>query len=201
MLVPGDAGEQVGRVATRFAVVAAAGELATRAGITGWPAGHAIWASGECFDAWLAARGHVHNSEGVAMVRQVRAWIEKNGDALLTWLHRSLDDHRPNTALRAGFKRLVDPSGKPLRQDAATDWLDRHSRSGTAERDDALIEYLVLPEAFRNDVCRGLDAAAVARELRDLGLLVHEADRFTMKQRIPGIGKVPVYHLKASILA
>lgn len=36
-LTPENAGNQVGRAVTRFALVAMAGELATKAGITGWP--------------------------------------------------------------------------------------------------------------------------------------------------------------------
>ncbi|MEA3617429.1 DUF927 domain-containing protein, partial [Enterobacter hormaechei] len=41
-LTPADAGNQVGRAVTRFALVAMAGELATQAGITGWPEGEAF---------------------------------------------------------------------------------------------------------------------------------------------------------------
>ncbi len=38
-LTPNGAGNQVGRAINRFALVAAAGELATRLGVTGWPEG------------------------------------------------------------------------------------------------------------------------------------------------------------------
>lgn len=200
-LVPEAAAEQVRRVGTRFALVAAAGELATEAGLTGWPAGHAAWAVGRCFAAWLGARGHLDNGEEAAMLRQVCAWIEKNGDALLTWTHRAMDDHKAATALRAGFKRLVDDQGKPLKIDAATEWVDKRSTFETSGRQTALVEYLILPEAFKREVCKGFDAGNVARVLKARGHLVHEADRLTIKQRLPGMGKVPCYHLRPSILA
>ena len=199
-LVPEAASEQVRRVGSRFALVAAAGELATQAGITGWPPGHALWAVGQCFDAWLCARGHLDNGEDAAMLRQVRAWLEKNGDALLTWTHRALDDHKAATPLRAGFKRLIDPvDGKPLKFDAATDYVDRLSRDSSGERAEAQVEFLLLPEAFRRDVCKGFTAQAVAGLLRRRGHLVHEKDRLTIKHRLPGMDKVPVFHVKASI--
>jgi putative DNA primase/helicase len=198
-MVPEAASEQVRRVGSRFALVAAAGELATEARITGWPAGHAEWAARQCFNAWLSARGHLDNGEEVAMLRQVRAFIEKNGDALFTWLQRSSDDHRPSTPLRAGFKRWVDAEGKPLKMDAATDYTERYT-AGRAV-DGAVTEYLVLAEAFRRDVCKGFDATAVANVLRHRGHLKHEADRLTMKHRLPGIGHASVYHVLPSILA
>jgi putative DNA primase/helicase len=56
-IVPEAAGGQVERVGARFALVGAAGELATAAGLTGWPVGEAERAARECFNAWLAARG------------------------------------------------------------------------------------------------------------------------------------------------
>ena len=67
------------------------------------------------------------------------------------------------------------------------------------ERMDAFVEYLIFPEAFRNEVCKGLDSRAVAELLRKRGHLKHEKDRLTIKHRLPGMDKVPVYHLKPSI--
>ncbi|MCU7371502.1 DUF927 domain-containing protein [Paucibacter sp. O1-1] len=198
-MVPEAASEQVRRVGRRFAVVAAAGELAGEAGITGWPEGKAAWAARQCFHAWLAARGHMDNGEDAAMLRQVQAWLEKNGDALFTWHHRAMDDHRPNTALRSGFKRLVHDDGKPIKFDAATDYAEKRAPLDSQERPQGLVEFMVLPEAFRRDVCKGFDPAAVAGLLRRRGHLIHEADRLTVKQRLPGMGKAACYHIKPSI--
>lgn len=200
-MVPESAAQQVFRVGNRFAVVAVAGELATQAGITGWQAGEAAAAVRACFGAWLGARGHMDNGEEAAMLRQVKAWLEKNGDALFTWSHRALDDHRGNTPYRAGFKRLVDESGKPLKFDAATDYIERRSAPESSERLSASVEYLVLPENFRQEMAKGFDAGAVAALLKRRGHLIHEADRMMNKQRLPGMGKVPCYHIKPSIFS
>lgn len=199
--VPAGAHAQVRRVATRFALVGAAGELATRAGITGWAEGEAERAVRACFLAWLRVRGHAGNGEEAAMLRQLVAFLEKNGDALFTWTHRTMDDHRQNTPLRAGFRRLVDETGKPLKIDAATDYVDKMSAAESSERRLALVEYLVLPEAFRRDVCKGFDPVAVAKLLQRRGHLIHEKDRLTIKHRLPGMDKAPCYHIKPSIFA
>ncbi len=200
-MLPNGGGEQVRRVARRFALVAAAGELASEAGITGWPAGTASAGVCRCFADWLAARGHLDNGEDAQALSQVKAWIEKNGDALLTPMHRAHDDHRPNTALRAGFKRRVDEHGKPIKFDGATEYVEKRSSPDSSEKFSSFTEYLIFPEAWKREVCKGLDATAVAMLLRKRGHLDHEANSLQRSHRVPGMGKVKLYHLKASVLA
>lgn len=198
---PTHAAEQVRRVATRFALVAAAGELASGAGITGWRKGEAAEAAWLCFNAWLAARGHADNGEEVAMLAQVRAFLEKNGDALFTWTHRAADDHRPNTALRCGFKRLVNKDGEPIKWDGAQEWAEKGVHREDRAAAHAQVEYMVLPEAFKREVCKGFEAQAVAKVLRSAGVLITQKDRLTNKVRIPtmGEGTVSVYHVSGRI--
>ncbi|WP_376892280.1 DUF927 domain-containing protein [Aeromonas veronii] len=74
-LTPQGAGNQVGRAINRFALVAAAGELATRLGVTGWPEGEALRAVRVCLKAWLAERGHLGNHEEAAILAQVRKFV------------------------------------------------------------------------------------------------------------------------------
>lgn len=200
-MLPNGGGEQVRRVARRFALVGAAGELASEAGITGWAAGIASAGVRRCFADWLAARGHLDNGEDAQALAQVRAFLEKNGDALFTWMHRTHDDHRPNTALRAGFKRLVGADGQALKMNEALEYMERRSSSESSDKFNASTDYLILPEAWKRDVCKGLDAASVAELMRKRGHLVHEADRLMRSYRVPGLGKVKLYHLKASVLA
>jgi putative DNA primase/helicase len=201
-MVPEAASGQVRTVGSRFALLAAAGELATEAGITGWPAGEAARSVRRCFEAWLATRGHIDNGEEFAMLRQVKGFIEKNGEALFTWMHRGMDDHKPNTPYRVGFKRMVDDKGEPLKFDAATDFIERRASGDASERNLAAVEYLMFPEQFRTEVCKGFDAQAVAKLLRARGCLKHERNKLTNKQRLPGTGKAPVacYHLTERIL-
>lgn len=197
-IVPAGASEQVRRVGNRFALVAAAGELGIAAEVLPWPAGSAAAAARKCFDDWLSARGHAGNSEEVSILRQVRSFLERNGDSNFTFTHRAVDDHRPNTPYRYGFKRWVSDAGEPLRVDSATDYLER-STSTAREREAALLEFLVLPEAFRSEVCKGFDSRRVAELLRDRGHLRCDKGRMTMQQRLPGMGKAPVYLIRPSI--
>ncbi|EZH79357.1 TOPRIM and DUF927 domain-containing protein, partial [Aeromonas hydrophila] len=74
-LTPKGAGNQVGRAINRFALVAAAGELATRLGVTSWPEGEAIRAVRVCLKAWLMERGHLGNKEDSATLEQVRGFV------------------------------------------------------------------------------------------------------------------------------
>jgi putative DNA primase/helicase len=93
---------QVRRVADRFALIAAAGELATAYRVTGWNSGEAESAIRTCFAAWLAARGTKGAAEPSAMIAQVRAFLEAHGESRFTaWDAR--DDGR--TVNRAGFRR------------------------------------------------------------------------------------------------
>jgi uncharacterized protein (DUF927 family) len=70
--VPAGASGEIPRVAERFALVGAAGEIATEAGITGWREGEAMDAAVRCFKAWLEARGSERASDDEAAIRQVR---------------------------------------------------------------------------------------------------------------------------------
>jgi putative DNA primase/helicase len=98
-----DADGQVRRVADRLAVIAAAGELATFTGLTGWSQGEAESAIRACFAAWLESRGTKGPAETTAMLAQARAFFESHGTSRFTpW-------DRPDTPTvnRAGFRRTT----------------------------------------------------------------------------------------------
>ena len=201
-LVPEAASEQVRRIGSRFALVAAAGELATKAGITGWPEGEALQAVRQCFNAWLGARGHLDNGEDAAMLRQVRSFLELNGEGRFAWWHRAMDDHTPKTLNRAGFRRLLGDDGKPIKHDAdhQREYGDKIS---TADAERAQVDFILLPEVFAREVCRGYDCRAVAKLLQRRGHLQGEGDRLQSRQRLPGMGgeKAACYHIKPSIFS
>ena len=68
--LPADASPQVRSICTRFALIAAAGRLATAFGITGWPADEASRGVGKCFRAWLDQRGSAGDHEIEAGILQ-----------------------------------------------------------------------------------------------------------------------------------
>ena len=170
---PEGAGRQVGRVCRRFALVAVAGELATQAGLSGWPAGEATAAAARCFADWVASFGGIGNREERSALQQVRAFIEAHGGSRFESMAGGgllIRERIPN---RAGY-----------------------IKDGEQGR-----EYLILREQFRREVCKGLDHEAVARALRDAGHLRHEPGRLTGKARHPETAKTESFYIvRASIL-
>jgi putative DNA primase/helicase len=98
---PPEAGGQVCRAARRFALFAAAGELATEFGITGWPRGEALVATAASFPHWIDQRGGTEPAEVLRGIQQVRAFIARHGSSRFA----SWDKPDDNVRDRAGFRR------------------------------------------------------------------------------------------------
>lgn len=77
--VPDKADGQVRRVAKRFALTAAAGELARHFGVLPWPEGEATRAAGACFAAWLARRGSHGSAEAEEAEQRFRHFLAQHG--------------------------------------------------------------------------------------------------------------------------
>lgn len=197
-IVPEAAAGQVKRVADRCAVVGAAGELATAAGLTGWDVGEAERSARECFNAWLVSRGGIGNSEETSMLRQVRHFLEANGDGRFVIWHRANDDHAPRVGMRAGVRRMIDSNGIPIGIRRAPEYAHEIS-----DPEGGSSEFFILPEVFKSEICKGYDPEAVARVLRDRECLqAKEPGRFTVSVFLPGgIGKARVYHVTARLFA
>ncbi|MFC7408891.1 DUF927 domain-containing protein [Hydrogenophaga atypica] len=198
-IVPEAASGQVERVGARFALVGAAGELATAAGLTGWAVGESERAARACFNAWLAARGGIGNGEVTAMLRQVRRFLEAHGEGRFTWWHRAADDHNSKTLHRAGLRRMINDRGEPIKtnHDHAADYGDRMP---AAFGEGVSVEYFVLSEVFKGELCQGFDAQAVAAVLAEHGcLVVKEKGRHSVKERLPGVGLARCYRITANI--
>jgi uncharacterized protein (DUF927 family) len=154
--VPPGSGEQVGRVAKRFALVAAAGELATDMGITGWEETEATKAAVACFAAWLDARGTIGNSEDDIAVDQVRTFLEVHGASRFSHMDADKDANKDmgvedwRVINRAGYKRTAKDTGKT--------------------------EYLLFRNVFRNEVCKGLDYQRVEEILVGCGFLAVDSN-------------------------
>jgi putative DNA primase/helicase len=177
--VSSDADGQVQSVAKRFALIAAAGELATACGITGWAEGEAMRASGACFARWLEARGGTDAGEDLRSLEQVRGFIGVHGSARFECIGAVAalssvptdDDQPPRVINRAGFKRLEGGA-----------W-----------------EYLILPPVWRNEVCAGLDHAKAAEALARYGFLVSGTDRLTITRRCGTHGIVRGYCIRGTV--
>jgi putative DNA primase/helicase len=206
--MPGNASGQVARVAARFALVGIAGALATEAGLTGWDEGESEDAAKACFDAWLAGRGGSGSGEVTAMLRQVRAFFEAHGEGRFTWWHRATDDHSVKTLQRAGFRRLIDEEGAPVkvpprRSTGAMSMEDQRLYDEllpAVDSERTQVEFFVLPEVFRSEVCNGFDYTAVCKALIEHGCLKPGTGRhFDDKQRLPGLGPSRCYRITSAI--
>ncbi len=198
-LIPKDSSGQVERVGARFALVGAAGEMATQAGLTGWPVGESERAAGACFAAWLAARGGCGNGEVLAMLRAVRRFLETHGEGRFAMWHRGSDDHAPKTLNRAGVRRMLNADGEPIKTNSQHG-AEYGDRMPAALGEDVSFEYFILAETFRGEVCQGFDYRAVCRVLLDHGCLTPDKGRpFDCRPRLPGVGLSWCYRITPAI--
>lgn len=198
-MIPKDSSGQVERVGARFALVGAAGEMATAAGLTGWPVGESERAARACFDAWLSARGGNGNGEVVAMLRAVRRFLETHGEGRFAMWHRGSDDHAPKTLQRAGVRRMLNAEGEPIKTDSQHG-AEYGDRMPAALGEGVSHEYFILTETFRAEVCQGFDYKAVCRVLLDHGCLLPDKGRpFDCRPRLPGMGLTWCYRVPPAI--
>ena len=164
---PKDAAGQVLRVARRFALVAVAGELATHYGLTGWKTDEADESTRKCFAAWLDGFGGDGNREERAMLEQVRAFFEAHGASRFENLNSGEELRIIN---RAGFFRTGYDGAR---------------------------EFLVLPEAFKREICKGYDPKTVTAALLKAGWIEKNENRNTHVIRPSGLGSVRCYLFNA----
>lgn len=84
---PNATGQTV-RVARGFALVATAGELATTAGITGWPEGTAYNAIEKIFKEYMQDRNSSSTQEETNILSHVKFFFEDNWRSLFVWLDK-----------------------------------------------------------------------------------------------------------------
>lgn len=164
--MPTGADGQVSRVAARFGLVAAGGEMATAFGVLPWQPGEATKAAAKCFRDWLDSRGGIEPAEEREALSAVRRFIELHGNS------------------------RFEPMGEPIHPGGMGTPIDVRiqNRAGFRRRDDAGgIEYVVLPEVWKGEVCAGMDFKMVARTLASRNLLAAgEGNKLQKNMRLPG---------------
>lgn len=159
---------QVRRAADRFALIGAAGELATSWGITPWREGEAMEAAARAMFDWIKRRGGTESTEEMQAIAQVRHFIENHGDARF---QRVQDDHR-TIINRAGYTR--------------------GSNDGR--------QWLIFPEVWKLEVCRGLNSTNAAKVLESRGMLLRGPEAYSRSERTPE-GNKRMYVITSAILA
>nr|WP_231100471.1 DUF927 domain-containing protein [Gluconobacter potus] len=183
-----EASGQVRSVAARFAMVAAAGELATQYGLTGWDQDTPAVMAGICFEAWLAERGTVGRREDEQAVAQLRDFIAKNGEARFErWVDPAQGDaaqseesqppgERFRTQNRAGWKRWMKGDG------GRYEW-----------------RYFLTAEGM-SEALAGLNRRNAVQTLIETGYLLPGKAKNSAVISPPGHRNVRAYEVKASIL-
>lgn len=159
-----DTSGEVYRVAGRFALVTAAGILASQFGVTNWKAEDALACGEKIFDEWLKTRGTTGSFDTTQGVKQVLSFIAQHGASRF----QSVNDATARIQNRAGFKR---------------------------ENYEGQTEYLILPEMFEGEICRGFSHITVAKKLEKLGHLKRGNESQSLKSRetLPELGRKRVY--------
>jgi len=172
---------ETGRALSRFSLIAAAGELATSFGTTGWEPGEARDGVITCCRAWLDNRGgsDVFHDREQALI-QVRLHFQKFGNSRYEVIR---DDARsgifkPVAGLqpvynRAGFRRVA-----------------------LGEED----QFLCFKDVFRNEICKGLSYKKVAGWLVESGDLIRQGRDHTVNTTAGGLPKDRYYCIRAKIL-
>jgi uncharacterized protein (DUF927 family) len=155
---------EVDRVRNRFGFVAAAGELATEWGVTGWQAGDALAAATVVYQSWLKRRGTTGSFDIQQALNHVRATLLAHAPARLQ-RHREgrpLSENEPRVINRLGFVEYND-ANKPL-------------------------EYQ-FPNGLPAELCGPYGQELVLSALRSVGALVKENDGHNPKRTLPDLGR------------
>jgi putative DNA primase/helicase len=171
---PTGASGEIYRMAESFAVVAAAGELATDACITGWDKGEATHAAERCFRDALTHRGGSGPADITVAVNRLRSLVTVHGARF-----QLLREARANGASY--------PSDRTMnRAGFCTTWKPNET------------VYYIFPNVFRDEVCQGTDPLAVCAELIKRGILIRDGRHTTRKVELPGLGRQRMHTILAS---
>lgn len=160
-----DADGQVRRVADRFALLAAAGDIATTLNLTGWPTGTAHNTILRCFMDWLQDRGGIGAGEVAEARRRIAEAVQVHGNSRFQhWAKNGSE--RMLITNRLGFvKRDSNPNQEGL----------DHS-------------YFFMPEPLKN-LLTGLDFRTIIAALMDEQVIVPQNGKPTKPFHVPTFGR------------
>lgn len=164
-LMPDKSESQVMRAVRRFALLAVAGEYATKWNLTGWKPGESIDGIRKCVQAWIVRRGGAGNLEERRQVERLREFLGKHWSGRFVAWDRAKDSHAP------GKDGVV----------------------GLRKEDGEVWRYYITAEGWR-EIYTGMDPVAAAHTLARLGLLVKAGDgKPYTRHHLPGLGRQRCY--------
>ncbi len=186
---------QIRRGAERFAIVAAAAELAIQFDLVGWAPGDGARAVAAVFRRWARSFGRRRSREDQTALREVRGFISRHGHAQFRALREAGAEYASKD-LEAGQtadEAEQHEAGRPRSMEEAGYW-------STTDKHGKLFHFD--PEFWRTRVFSSVDPAGAARALKSAGFLIVDGDgrRLTHKVRIPGVGPRSFYSVSQKIL-
>ncbi len=169
--IPKGADGQVLRVASKFALLAAAGELAIQWKILDWQPGVCVKSCSQLFLKWLENRGGINAGEDLQAIARIRTFIQQFSESRFSPIESVLTTHINN---RIG-------------------WID--NRKNTTEEN----VYCFYTAGWR-EVLHGLNADRAARALASAGYLLTDTDKLQRKVKLPDGTRPRMYCVKQDIL-
>jgi len=178
-----DHSAEVSRVLSRFSLLAAAGTIATRMGITGWKEDEAQLSVAACFKAWLKSRGTSGSWDMDQAIAQIRSLLLSS-------------PHRLRNLKKTSAADEETQYGSEMVKGAQQIGYMFHGADGRIE------EYWLFQDEFKRVACEGYDPQAVLGELqRRKFLRMGERDRKTVKIKSPEHGRIQVYAIRSTIVS
>ena len=179
--IPRNADGQAIRAGRRFALLSAAGKLATEAGILPWPVDEAEFATVRCWGDWIANRGGFGSGEVRIVLERLKSFIDAHGASRF----QELGEDRPllpEDDLKARREKIQDRAGYV-----------RRSPNGE-------MTYLFTTSSWKNEIVKGLDVKTINKALLEIRVLWPDSEG--KSSRLDKIGGIPVrtYHVSAEQL-
>ncbi len=169
---PVNAGAEVGRVLDRFALIAAAGELATEWKITAWGPGEASAAVSDLFRSCLTHRGTVGSFDQREALQHVRDYFLQFGPSRFQRHH----------------------AGKPIDAEAKI-----QNRIGFINQGPDGLEYQFVDHIPR-EFCGQYSQEIILQALDSIGAMVKEGGRQKVERVVPGYGSLRCYVVNHRLL-
>jgi putative DNA primase/helicase len=199
LALPDGADGQVISAAQRFALIAAAGELARVLAVLPWPDGEARDAAAACFRAWLADRGGTEPAEDQRALAAVRRFLGLHGESRFVRLVPLGGDKEQEAGADGPRGAPTTAEDVPIGE-TRTPWETINRAGWRRDGPDGGV-FLILPDIWKAEVCKGLNPTATAAAVHKAGYLIRgEGKNWAKNRHIPDLGTARLYHVLGSIL-